>query len=264
MLLQPQTLLTILASLLVPLTTTLAWTTTSSYTFLCTKTRQKSSSATLFATSTSRRDLFVGTIASTTGFLLAPFSVEASLLDEYGADPKRTEKIAQSAQVTPPNSVDSKRALIDPTLRSSYYYPTAKKRYLPRIQKVSQEITMIPDAVAAEDWTALEEFSKTADNAILPLQLYQSSLDGQGLSMSADFAKQMKVDALQYEQAYKRFVKALEQRNTDALTTAITDMAVAVADYRQQGRLSDDDGNIPSVEEMRRMTMRRPTLKQSS
>ena len=144
-------------------------------------------------------------------------------------------------------------------LNTAYYYPTAKKRYLPRIQKVSAQIGTIPDAIAEENWAAVAEFGATAENAILPLQLYQSSLDGQGLSMSSSYAKNMKADALQYERAYKVFNKAVQQKNGDLALQALSDMGVAIADYRQMGRLSDDDGNIPSVDEMRRMAMRRQT-----
>lgn len=150
---------------------------------------------------------------------------------------------------------------LSPHFTPAYYYPTAKKRYLPRIQKVTEQITAMPDAIAAENWEAIAEFGKTADNAVLPLQLYVSSLDGQGLSMTNSYAKAMKEDALQYEKAYKLFEKALKKQNQDQLLAAVIDMGVCIADYRQTGRLSDDAGNIPSVDEMRRLAMRRPVVK---
>jgi hypothetical protein len=144
---------------------------------------------------------------------------------------------------------------------AAYYYPTAKKRYLPRIIKVSTEINSVPDYIAQADWVAVADFGKVAENAILPLQLYQSSLDGQGLSMNNAYARIMKEDALQYEKAYQRFAKAVRAQNGEQALQAVSDMGVAIADYRQQGRLSDDDGNIPSVDDMRRMAMRRQTGK---
>jgi hypothetical protein len=143
---------------------------------------------------------------------------------------------------------------------TAYYYPTAKKRYLPRIQKVTAEIGTVPDAIAANDWEAVAAFAKTAENAVLPLQLYQSSLDGQGLSLSNAYAKVMKEDALQYEKAYKLLAKAIQKNDGETALQAVSDMGVAIADYRQQGRLYNEDGKtIPSVDEMRRMTMRRQT-----
>jgi hypothetical protein len=99
----------------------------------------------------------------------------------------------------------------------------------------------VPDRLASGDWSAVQSFAATADNAILPLQLYVSSLDGQGLSMKNQYAIQI--------------------RDPDQALSAIVDMGLAVADYRQQGRLSDDDGYIPSIDDMRRMAMRRPTVK---
>jgi hypothetical protein len=135
---------------------------------------------------------------------------------------------------------------------------------LPRIVKASQQIEKLPDAIAAADWETIALYDKDIENAILPLQLYQSSLDGQGLSMSSSFAKEMKKDAVNYEKSYKLFAKALSKKDTNSLLSATTDMAALIADYRQQGRLNsdDDDGTtIPTVEEMRRMAMRRPTMK---
>jgi hypothetical protein len=78
--------------------------------------------------------------------------------------------------------------------------------------------------------------------------------------MSTGFAKVMKDDAVQYEKSYKSFVSALSKKNTNDILQALSDMGVAITDYRQQGRLSDEDGNIPSIDDMRRMAMRRPTV----
>lgn len=191
------------------------------------------------------------------------FPAQAGLLDDYGTDPKVIQQKPDPRPASTPGTAATGKGQIDPTLRSSYYYPTAKKRYLPRIQKLSQEIVAVPDAIAEANWELLEEFGKTADNAVLPLQLYQSSLDGQGLSLSTDFAKKMKVDALQFQSAYQLYAKALSQRDIDKLRVAVADMATAVADYREQGRLTDDldASQIPSLEEMRRMAMRKPTMK---
>jgi hypothetical protein len=37
-------------------------------------------------------------------------------------------------------------------------------------------------------------------------------------------------------------------------------MNLALADYRKSGRLMDDIEEIPSVDDIRRMTMRKPTV----
>jgi hypothetical protein len=227
--------------------------------------------------SSNRRALGRRLLAACTGTLainlLPQFShltrqeARAGLLDEFGTDPT---KIVQPQKVSSSSSSSSTAASttssergggIDPTLRASYYYPTAKKRYLPRIQKVTVEMPLVSNAIQTGDWEIAETFTKTtAENAILPLQLYVSSLDGQGLSMSNSYAKQMKGYALEYERLYKVLARAVQKRDANTALQAISDMGVAVADYRQTGRLKDDDGNIPSVDEMKRMAMRKPTL----
>ena len=142
---------------------------------------------------------------------------------------------------------------------AAYYYPTAKKRYLPRITKVTSAIDVVPQQIANGQWEEVEEFRKTADTAILPLQLYVSSLDGQGLSMNNSYAKEMKKNAATFEAQYKLFEKAIKKKDQDAALSALQQMAVAVVNYRQAGRLTDDMGNIPDIQEIRRSTMRRPT-----
>lgn len=139
---------------------------------------------------------------------------------------------------------------------SAYYYPTAKKRYLPRILQVSTEIATVPGAIAAGDWERVTAFGATAANAVLPLQLYQSSLGGQGLSLNNSYAQRMKEAATRYQAAYAAFAKAVLRRDAAVALQAVIDMGLAVQEYRQEGRLADDDGNIPSVDEIRRMSMR--------
>lgn len=106
----------------------------------------------------------------------------------------------------------------------------------------------------------MKDFYKDADNAVLPMKLYVSSLDGQGLSMANSYAKQMRQDSDVFEKNVLLLSKAIQSQNKDQALFAITEMGVAVAEYRQTGRLTDDDGNIPSVDEMRRMAMRKPTM----
>lgn len=142
----------------------------------------------------------------------------------------------------------------------AYYYPTAKKRYLPRIIKVSQTFPNMPDAIETGDWETVEEFYGMADNAVLPMKLYVSSLDGQGLGMANSYAKQMKKDSDDFEKCTAILKKAIAKKNSEQALLAVTDMGTAVTDYRQTGRLSDDDGNIPSVDDLKRMAMRRPTM----
>ena len=124
-------------------------------------------------------------------------SSRAGLLDEYGSDPKQIKDPSIEAEAKRKKEaaiVASKKAEVDyePNLRSNYYYPTNKKRYLPRIKKCNDAI---PDAAAMignEDWEGAEQFAvKIADDTILPMKLYTSSLLGGGTNVKVSFAKDM-------------------------------------------------------------------------
>ena len=169
----------------------------------------------------------------------------------------------------------------------AYYYPTAKKRYLPRILKASDALNTLPNelSVAAKsisttsqeeyNWDRVFELVAMVDDAVLPLQLYQSSLNGQGLSLSNEYAVRMKDAALRYERSAKQLTTLFQigKKNTNPTKTLVTnlstqetkiqsiviDLTEAMNEYRKQGRLTDADNmSIPSAtpEEMRRMAMR--------
>ena len=78
--------------------------------------------------------------------------------------------------------------------------------------------------------------------------------------MANSYAAQMKKNSDVYETNVGFLKSAIAKRNKDQALSAVTEMGVAVTRYRQTGRLTDDDGNIPSVDEMRRMAMRKPTI----
>ena len=157
----------------------------------------------------------------------------------------------------------------------AYYFPTARKRYLPRIQKVSNQLKQIlPTAFSNQDNTNnndnnkdhwlddLQDLYATAENAILPMKLYTSSLDGQGLRMTqSEFVKTMKTDIDKYEQQVQQLSKALAKHDKTMAQSAVNQLSQALADFRSAGKLTDDIEELPSVDEIRRMTMRRPTMK---
>jgi len=188
-----------------------------------------------------------------------PLVASAGLLDEFGADPSKiAEKEKAAVEVVSLNA--SKGAVgIDPTLKGSYYYPTAKKRYLPRIKKVSDAIIAVPDSISLADWEAVGVFAdKVADDAVLPLKLYVSSLDGQGLNMANSYAKVMKKDADVFEVKVKDLQKAVKKQDSEKAIVAVQGMSIALQEYREQGRLTGPDGggDIPSVDEIRRSACR--------
>merc|ERR1712029_1178313 len=181
----------------------------------------------------------------------------SSLLEDFGTDFSNFE--VKKAEVEKPATKVAGKGEngIDPTLKGSYYYPTAKKRYVPRIIKVSQAIPTVPDMIDKSDWDAVTQFAnKVADDAILPMKLYQSSLDGQGLNMKNDYVTIMKDKAVLYEKKTKDLQKAAALKDKDKAFAALNGIAEAISEYRVAGRLSDEDGKIPTVEDMRRASMR--------
>lgn len=205
------------------------------------------------------RRAFLQQVVSAGATVLLPSTPSfAGLLDDFGTDPSKIV-VPEKAVDKPAASTKKGEAGIDPALKVSYYYPTAKKRYAPRIIKLTTEIEPVPQYIANGQWEEVQAFANVADNTVLPLQLYVSSLDGQGLNMANSYAKVMKKYATIFEQQYKLLTQAIKKKDQELALSSVQAMALAVTDYRQVGRLTDDAGNIPSVDEIKRSTMRRTT-----
>jgi len=214
--------------------------------------------------SLSRRSA-VQSIFSTFGLLSSssvfPISAaNAGLLDDYGSDPSKIRDEPKLKKVVgtttpPPKSAST----IEPNLRSNYYYPTNKKRYLPRIKKCNDAIPDVANLIGSENWEAVEQFaSDIADDTILPLKLYTSSLNGGGTNVKVSFTKDMMDSANQFEKAQKALVKAVKKKDQTASSKALESMASSLLAYRTSGRLlgPDGGGDIPSVDEIRRSACR--------
>jgi len=214
--------------------------------------------------SLSRRSA-VQSIFSTFGLLssssVLPISAaNAGLLDDYGSDPSKIRDEPKLKKVVgtttpPPKSAST----IEPNLRSNYYYPTNKKRYLPRIKKCNDAIPDVANLIGSENWEAVEQFaSDIADDTILPLKLYTSSLNGGGTNVKVSFTKDMMDSANQFEKAQKALVKAVKKKDQTASSKALESMASSLLAYRTSGRLlgPDGGGDIPSVDEIRRSACR--------
>lgn len=116
----------------------------------------------------------------------------AGLLDEYGTDPTKIQQTS-TVEVIGAGTAKKEESVIEPNLRSNYYYPTNKKRYLPRIKRCSDAIPEAADSIGRQDWEAVETFAlKIADDTILPMRLYTSSLTGGGTNVKVSYTKDMK------------------------------------------------------------------------
>lgn len=204
----------------------------------------------------SRRSIIVTTLS--TVFLVGMKTANASLLDEFGTDPSKiqeTTKVDSTPVVAKPKTESS----IEPNLRSNYYYPTNKKRYLPRIKRCNDAIPEIANAIGNEDWEAVLDFNnKVADDTILPMRLYTSSLTGGGTNVKVSFTKDMNMATDQFEKAQKALAKSINKKDQSASSKALEEMATALLAYRTAGRLlgPDGGGDIPSVDEIRRSACR--------
>ena len=174
----------------------------------------------------------------------------AGLLDEFGSDPSKIQQVVQPVEIVGAGGPKREESLIEPNLRSNYYYPTNKKRYLPRIKRCSDAIPEAAAAIGTEDWDAVESFAlKIADDTVLPMRLYTSSLTGGGTNVRGSYTKDMSKCADDFEKNQKKLVTALKKKDREASSDALEGMATALQTYRTVGRLlgPDGGGDIPSV-----------------
>jgi hypothetical protein len=187
----------------------------------------------------------------------------SSLLEEFGTDPTKIDakkKEEEAASMKAAAIAKAKQeSEYEPNLRSNYYYPTNKKRYLPRIKKCND---LIPDAanmIGNGDWEAAADFAeKVAEDTILPMKLYTSSLLGGGTNVKVSFAKDMNKAASDFEKAQKQLVKFIGKKDQEKSSQALQDLSTALLAYRTAGKLlgPDGGGDIPSVDEIRRAACR--------
>jgi hypothetical protein len=203
------------------------------------------------------------TTATTAAGILSssPQSAYAGLLDEYGADPNTDKQQPSSSKKEKVQARDKGKpeSNLEPNLRSNYYYPTNKVRYLPRIKKCSDAIPAVAVAIGNEDWDAVRDFATVvADDTILPMKLYVSSLTGGGTNVKVGFAKNMMSAAKTFEKNQALLLKAVDKKDGGKSSAALEAMAEAMLEYRTEGRLlgPDGGGDIPSVDEIRRSTKR--------
>ena len=209
----------------------------------------------------SRRAFVSASISTGAAALLLgiPSIANAGLLVDFGADPNKISQKEAPPDVVIPAGPKKSESSIEPNLRSNYYYPTNKKRYLPRIKKCSDAIPEAALMIGDENWTAVSEFAvKVADDTILPMKLYTSSLTGGGTNVKVSYTKTMSQCANDFERFQKQLVQAASKKDPLASSVALEGMATALQTYRTVGNLlgPDGGGDIPSVDDIRRSASR--------
>merc|ERR1712176_1678649 len=197
-----------------------------------------------------------GSLALIAGFGLSQPASAGGLLDEFGTDPGKISNAPKKDVVREAVVAQSKsESNFEPNLRSNYYYPTNKKRYLPRIKKCNDAIPGAASMIGEEDWDAASNFANNvAEDTILPMKLYTSSLLGGGTNVKVSFAKDMNNAAKDFEKAQKSLAKAISKKDQQKSSAALEELSSALLAYRTAGRLlgPDGGGDIPSVDEIRR------------
>lgn len=139
---------------------------------------------------------------------------------------------------------------IESNLRGQYYFPTARKRYLPRVKLAWETLPDVEVAARDERWPEVASMSgDELSDAVLPMRLYASSLAGQGLSLNAKFIDQMNAQADAYEHSLKKLKGGVKKKQRDVVLDMVGDMKEAIQGYRTSGHLEADDfgiGEIPT------------------
>lgn len=137
---------------------------------------------------------------------------------------------------------------IESNLRGQYYYPTARKRYLPRVKLAWECIPSVEDAVRSSQWGLVKELSTgPLTDAFLPMKLYASSLGGGGLNINSKFIEKMTKEAESYEKALKKLATAVKKKDSSLALNTLTDMKGFIDKYRVLGHIEADDFGIGEI-----------------
>lgn len=137
---------------------------------------------------------------------------------------------------------------IESNLRGQYYFPTARKRYLPRVKLAWDSLPDAEQAARNNKWIELAEIERgELRDALLPMRLYTSSLGGQGLSISAKFIDKMNSQADTYERALKTLAYAVKKKEAPVVLETLSVMRTAISKFREAGRLQGDDFGIGEI-----------------
>lgn len=125
-------------------------------------------------------------------------------------------------------------AEIEANLRANYYYPTARKRYLPRIKRALEDLPQATELVRSKRWADAETFivDGYVGDCHMPMRLYASSLAGQGLSLAAKFVQRMASDADDVENSVKKLKKALKKRDESEALAQLDEIKSSVSAFR--------------------------------
>eukprot|EP00186_Timspurckia_oligopyrenoides_P004668 CAMPEP_0182451946 /NCGR_PEP_ID=MMETSP1172-20130603/43989_1 /TAXON_ID=708627 /ORGANISM="Timspurckia oligopyrenoides, Strain CCMP3278" /LENGTH=235 /DNA_ID=CAMNT_0024649753 /DNA_START=3228 /DNA_END=3935 /DNA_ORIENTATION=- len=143
---------------------------------------------------------------------------------------------------------EEKQIDIDANLRANYYYPTARKRYLPRIKVANDSMDDLKLAIEEKRWSDATGLLKgPIADATGPLKLYASALTGQGLSLSVSYVKDMTECGEKYEKNVAKLEKALSKKNSSSASELVKELDSALQKYRIAARINTEDGGVGAI-----------------
>lgn len=185
----------------------------------------------------------------------SPEEIEAEkerIAEERRQRLERQRKLQAEAEERKAGAVKDKsnETEIESNLRGQYYFPTARKRYLPRVKLAWESIPDAESAARVSEWRIVTDFSSgVLSDAVLPMKLYASALSGGGLNISSRFIEGMVKQAETYENSVKRLTNAAKKKEISLALTTLSDMKGAIQRYRELGHLNAPDfgiGEIPT------------------
>ncbi|GAB0495327.1 hypothetical protein MMPV_006626 [Pyropia vietnamensis] len=172
-------------------------------------------------------------------------AARAAAVEERQARLEAANRAAAERESSLTGSPSAAVDAIEPTLRGSYYSPTAKLRYLPRVRLAAESLDSAVVAAARGDWATLTEMASPTGalgDAAAPMRLYASSLSGQGLSIASRAAKEMDAAGADYAAAIARLTKGAKKRSSGTVGGALDDLRASMNAYRRAGRMDTDWG----------------------
>jgi len=139
-------------------------------------------------------------------------------------------------------------AEMEANLRANYYYPTARKRYLPRIKLVADGIGDMEGAVKDGRWGDVKDFvDGVAADAAGPMKLYASALSGGGLSLQGSFISNLEKYTAGYERELNKMKKSVKKKDTGGSLKALDGLNENLQAYRVTAKIDTPDGGVGEI-----------------
>lgn len=129
---------------------------------------------------------------------------------------------------------------------NSYYFPTAKYRYLPRINRAEESlVNVFPVALQADDWDALSKVFANADDATTALKLYANAVEGSRSSKSKKKSprqKELYALADSYTAEVGKLGTCIKRHSPEQARKTCQSALTALDQYRELAGITGENG----------------------